>query len=99
MKSDQDLIDERHNTIDIKPQVSTLRNISKSDNITRKISPSQIDMDEKTEVLKHLHASDASTNIKFYNEYMLDQNNPSGTTAELGFKDQVRCNNTSSKVY
>ena len=64
MKYDQDSIDKRHKMIDIKPQVSTFRNISKSDNITRKITPSPIDMDEKIDVSKHLHASDASTNIK-----------------------------------
>ena len=99
MKSDQDSIDVTHKMIDIKPQVSTPMNISKSNNITRKISPSPIDMDEKTDVLKHLHASDASPNIKPYVIHMLDQNNPSGTTEELLCKENIRCNNTFSKVY
>ena len=99
MKSDPDSIDKRHKMIDIKPQFSTFRNISKSDNITRKISPSLIDMDEKTDVLKHLHASDGSTNIKPYAEYLLDQNNPWGTNTELLCKEDMRCNNTFSKVY
>ena len=99
MKSDQDSIDVTHKMIDIKPQVSTSINISKSDNITRKISPSPIDMDEKTDVLKHLHASDASTNIKPYGDYLLDRSNPSGTTAELLCKENIRCNKTFSKVY
>ena len=99
MKSDPDSIDKRNKMIDIKPQFSTFRNISKSDNITRKISPKTIDVDENTDVLKHLHASDGSTNIKPYAEYLLDQNNPWGTNAELLCKEDMRCNNTFSKVY
>ena len=56
-------------------------------------------MDEKTDILKHLHASDGSTNIKPYAEYLLDQNNPWGTNAELLCKADMRCNKTFSKVY
>ena len=54
---------------------------------------------KKTDVLKDLHASDGSTNIKPYAEYLLDQNNPWGTNAELLCKEDMRCNKTFSKIY